>query len=734
MSSTTGKNPEVEASCYAITDCGKGTKRVSLPLPLPCITILVHGVNDVGEAYDAQESGLCKGLNARLDRAHKLAMNAWGDLVASSYRMPPAKPSEGIQADPDAVYFRRTPDRRTWSPVVPFYWGMREEERHIKKDNWHGQWTDRHGNRLDKNGAKNGGPFANATSTLNAMWGNGFSGKIGGSETFADAASSPLHNLKKAAPRHYMLLAAQRLAMLIKMIRNKKGYEHVAINLLCHSQGSMVALTAHALLAQEGHKCAADTLILQDSPYSLEETVLEHHDGVTGGDQQTTVSRIRTLSNIVRYVDDHKSATPMLQDLEFGNKKGKAVAGPNWKPGAGSRHWAMGEVHTFTERDNRGKVYLYFSQDDGTVALMSVQGIGWQGVPDTVRTLGRRYRTPGLLVGKVDAVDTFDFINVSALPALGTGFRQRVFTARQVNGQPVMVGLPPARYEMRSSGGIWPLTEENSTTGNWSASVKQIERGAVRYVNGEELHPKVTPILNSGEAGHRGKLGVSPIDAAIAISAKGAIATRSYMFQEFRTGKRRHASPLTPEEIGIVEDNLPGQRQGAHLAPDDRLRVVGEPWINGDRIEFMYSTETANEARARWQNHATDDNSYHSAIPANPAHAAGVTAYDVSLGQPLPISEDDKAYLAYLCAVADWRTDWSRFQRKKNSPVAMKIYRFLNDEKTAGAKNLILATSFYYQQGTLPSAIAEEGVVKLSRPALIASHTVTDRQSGKYLD
>ena len=38
----------------------KSTKRVSMPMPLPCITILVHGVNDVGEAYRRRKKGLAR--------------------------------------------------------------------------------------------------------------------------------------------------------------------------------------------------------------------------------------------------------------------------------------------------------------------------------------------------------------------------------------------------------------------------------------------------------------------------------------------------------------------------------------------------------------------------------------------------------------------------------------------------------------------------------------------------
>lgn len=739
--------PKVVARAHAILTPSKDTKEVSLPLPLPCITILVHGVNDVGEAYSAQESGLCKGLNARLDRGHKLAMDARGDLVPSSYRMPPAsdadKSKEKIKGDPDAVYFRRTPDRRTWSPVIPFYWGSREEESHIKKDNWHGQWTDRDGNRLDKNGAKNGGPFANATTTLNAMWGDGFNGKVGGSETLAEWASDPLHQLKHACPRHYMLLAAKRLAMLVKMIRNRPGYQNVAINLLCHSQGTMIALAAHALLAEKGGNVSADTLIFQNSPYSLEEPLLERWDGVTGNHQQTTASRIRTLGNIVRYVQACKSSTPALEDLQFTAKvkPSKAVTGPSWRPGNGAQQWAQGEVHAFTERDNRGKVYLYFCPHDKTVALRTVQGIGWQGVPDKIKTtVLQDVPCPGFSLAKsgwspLSAPQRKEErrVEVTALSALGDGFRQRVFTSRPVAGEPFVVGAAPARYQLRTDDGVWPFTEENSTTGNWSAKVAKIERGETRQITGEQLHPPVQAVLTAGEDGHRGKLAVSPIDAAIAVSAgRDAIATAFCSIAEFRTGERRGAQSLTAHEIHELEKRLPNQRQGTS-DPDDRLRLVSLGLVDRGSINCTYSTETANEVRARWQNDATDTNSYHSAIPANPAHAAGVTAYDLSLGAPLPIWEEDRIYLKYLCAVADWRTDWDSLQYSDIDPTAAKIQEIKAQKSEAEAAALVDATFCYYTTGTLPTEISNNGRAVLPRPELIVDFTVADRSSGRLL-
>lgn len=51
----------VSAGAMTIQNC-------AVMRPLPCIVILVHGVNDVGEAYQDQDTGICAGLNSRLGR------------------------------------------------------------------------------------------------------------------------------------------------------------------------------------------------------------------------------------------------------------------------------------------------------------------------------------------------------------------------------------------------------------------------------------------------------------------------------------------------------------------------------------------------------------------------------------------------------------------------------------------------------------------------------------------
>ena len=56
------------------------TCRVGIPRPMPGIVILVHGVNDVGEAYQNQEKGIIAGLNKRLNRTDMYA-HEWNHFI-----------------------------------------------------------------------------------------------------------------------------------------------------------------------------------------------------------------------------------------------------------------------------------------------------------------------------------------------------------------------------------------------------------------------------------------------------------------------------------------------------------------------------------------------------------------------------------------------------------------------------------------------------------------------------
>lgn len=154
---------------------------------MPCIVILVHGVNDVGEAYQNQDTGICAGLNERLGRT---------DLHPHSWNA-----KEFMITDVE--------DNVARSPIIPFYWGYKP----VDKTTWEADQTRyrnelreqrnktdlpydtyqqddekiRHAhnnenidilnNWLDKKThAKGGGTFANATTSIPDMFGPGANG------------------------------------------------------------------------------------------------------------------------------------------------------------------------------------------------------------------------------------------------------------------------------------------------------------------------------------------------------------------------------------------------------------------------------------------------------------------------------------------------------------------------------------------------------------------------------
>ncbi|HFF2829811.1 TPA: hypothetical protein ACGCD9_003756, partial [Stenotrophomonas maltophilia] len=284
------------ATGRVVTQPAGSVQKVILPMPKPAIAILVHGVNDVGEAYVEQETGLCLGLSERLDRTGR----SESLLSGAYYRVPDCGDRDA--SDPDAVYFRRAHTQARFaakgveaqeprSMVIPFYWGFREEEGvnprtgkpWIDKEQPHGEYLDRHGNRLDKDSAKNGGPFANATSCIPDMWADGFSGRIAKVLPSNPVGGTATRPLLKARSRHYMVLAAQRLAMLVRMIRRKNPDD--TINVIGHSQGCLVSLLANAFLKDSGDR-PVDTLVMNHPPYGLGESVL---DKLEVGDRQQTV-------------------------------------------------------------------------------------------------------------------------------------------------------------------------------------------------------------------------------------------------------------------------------------------------------------------------------------------------------------------------------------------------------------------------------------------------------------
>ncbi len=654
---------------------------------LPGVIVLVHGVNDLGVSYPAQEQGLCQGLNERLSRK---------DMEPAGYRLPPKERNDKLLDDPDAVYFRR--DEKGYSPVIPFYWGYRELRSKVQTNTPHGQYLDRYGNRMDKSGAQGGGPFANATSNLPDMWSGGFK-SYGG--VFNMASDAP-HPLRAGPDRRYMVLAAMRLAALVQAIRHHHKDE--TVTLIGHSQGCLLSLLAQAFL-DEWNERPADCLILNHPPYSLHEPFLERSQ--TSALQQCTHARLATLQKLVRVVTDKPHAEPPLTALENGQRWG--VGGPFWKAGDACRYESDKSAdarHVFAERDNRGKVYLYFCPEDLTVGFDNVIGIGSFGVPDTISdpaTVIKKFEEKTGTVPRTALRP--EQLEVPALPTLGQRFFQRVFTLRERSGERFPVGGVPTAYCLLKPGEDYRdyVPPTNSTTLRDTPGT-----GETRCITGEPLAPPCVPDLAYGEIAP-GTIAVDPIDAAVSITNRGigflveTIDDPTGKYADRPTYSQWSTDELSLSELRRVEESL-----NANKAVEDRCRVEMGCRLGPGKLRIT-RTETPNEARLRWQSTGTMENSYHSAIVANPEHSRHVHAFDVAIAQGESVS--NPTYRELLTRLADWRVVTKKDQYKNSGNVVLlqnvQTMPFYAD-LPASVRTLTEANARYYTEGTLPPEVKTE--------------------------
>ena len=668
----TSKHPHTHSDECLLLPGNPLPAEMKLARPLPCFVILVHGVNDLGETYSAQETGICAGLNRRLHRQ---------DLNPARYRMPPARDDTSAAAqkelhtvleDPDAIYYKRSVDPDSaWNSVIPFYWGSRTSDPPITRNHLR---VDRAGNRVDANGAKEGGPVANATTTLVDMWTQGFREKVG-FVNLNDLANQPTHPLLDAVERRYMVLAAQRLAMLIQMIHARNP--EAVVNLVAHSQGCLISLLAQAVLYQKKER-PADCLILNHPCYSLEEPWA---DGQDHEHPQVTHARLTTLAGLIDYVSRSPQALPALATLLDPDRNGGFTGVP--------------KDSGYSDRDNRGRVFLYFCPEDATVGLRTIQGIGWQGVPEH---LGKQ----------------------QPLAALGERFHQRVWTMRARKGSVPKVG-EGTRYVLREKGEeFWPEHVSHITRATPS-------RGEVRILaSGVDLPAPFAPNLRFGESkSHAGYLDVSPSDAATAVTNHGKEKTLKPGTGDFQ--------PLRLSRDDVDDWRPPPRSDGFHWRPHfgsdklhktdlqelekrlnagkgdaDQIQVLSAKRLGDGKLRVEYQ-ESDNDARIRWQTREMDANSYHSAIVANPEHSRHVTAWDLAIGPARICKDKTKAktyrewvketrnFVRYLCTMADWRIGPEEFIKIQKSKEFVNFFKEDNEYKA-----LLDATASYYDNGVLP--------------------------------
>lgn len=725
----------VIAQGAAITHANRaGDRPVMVPGDLPGIVIFIHGVNDPGAVYSTVEEGLCRGLNERLSRID-LKPGSYGVGYKAAASKPKSQKTEKdaeLLDDPDTYLYQRAHVKgATHSGFIPFYWGYRASSGDIARvDNpgevisrtadadgnlmTRGQYQDLHGNRLDRHFAKGGGFFANATNNIPDMYGTGFRadwktqhvnrGAWGGNSVYA--ADAP--------ERRYFVLAAMRLANLISTIRTIQpkplaeahGLDprHETITILGHSQGTILTLLAQAILKQQGQRCV-DCIIMADTPYSLHETE---------DCSQTGHAKLKTLIDIVNEVTREPYSIPALADLLTGSGKSAGRTGPGWTPTQGKRRDAGGTNWiTFDERDNRGKVYLYFCPEDTVVGLKSMRGIGTFGVPDEVPADG------GALAAQPKKK------TMEAMTALAPKrFFQRMWTRmeRDRNGdgkfRKVPVGLKPARAPVREalerlSPGPDAAASMASTAVTMATNVmlqQNFARNDIRFINGEELKPPCEPEMYGGETvrgGPRPRRSDIAGQRAPDDVTKNVILGNQYANLDWVT----ESHSMTPG----VDLEQRKAKFNAEKVPDDQSGNWRTSGAGGFAIQ---REETPNEARERMARdpRAHEANNYHSAVLASEWNHRWVTAMDVAIGQAVTL--DDPVWRDLLILIADWKLDRRAITKIKEST----NYHRLSDETTA----LLDACARYYQKGEFPDAL-----IPTTPPPLVTSELTQKAQAAQ---
>ena len=704
-----------------------GNKVIEHPRDKPGNIIIVHGVNDVGTGYQEVEEGLCAGLEERLSRRFKPA----------AYSMPSDK--NKLIDDPDAVYFKRRIAADTDSPVIPFYWGFRELKENTRTVN--GQKVDRYGNRLDKDLSKGGGPFGNATSTLPDMWNRGVGAP-------ADPTGDRLRPLLNGPGRMYMVLAARRLAALIAMIRDYAPDETVTI--VAHSQGCLLSLLAQAFLMEQGER-TADTLILTHPPYSLVDDVDYKADGInffSGGDDalmkglyerisglQSLHARLQTLVNIVKGIAQAKATAPAFASFGEGTDGGMVEA--RWTPGA--------------DRDNRGKVYLYFCPEDMTVALENMVGIGWQGVPDYIQgteMLGTK-RYANKKTGRASDQSIVPYMQWAAskvirmpLKELGESFRQRVFTSKlrsepqSRKAMPVLIGRAAHDFALRIEGeddhahvaksgrtlrashqvAKWPIDTgakpEEQRLGIRRINGETLAKPCLADMRGNQIDAAKLPAHSSQSRvalADRGPCDeVDPITAAIAIASEDGLNIQP-MVRPDPAGKITYPDKpesLSHPEMKKIEEVYNAEKNPKGTTEENKHVVVSairQP--SGEVIVLM--RESREIARRRWQNEFSAK-SFHSAIFDSRKNHSQVTAYDVAIGRGKACT--DPNFHKYLCAVADWRLK-KPVAKEKPRPEILTWGKFREEFgiyfecEPLWRRELIEGNMEYYSSGLLPKCL-----------------------------
>lgn len=626
--------PKTAGSKMYTTDC-------PVHRPMPGIVILVHGVNDVGEAYQNQERGIIEGLKKRLGR-DDLWPHQWKE---KEFRIRNAAGEMETCADPHKK--QQVCDGIARSPVIPFYWGYRpvdakawkadQREYHeamlrsgrspatprpydayrendpavLRRFGGEGDLDCFH-NSLDPRGVWGGGTFANATTNIPDMLGPGAGGKALAAVGFFSRSELAnggdfTHPVYDNPHRIYQFYAAQRLAALILEIRNRQATRNDTINIVAHSQGTIITLLAN-MLVKQADRDPADCVILNHSPYSLENRWLE--DGQPGH-HQTDAARQQTFKNFCSLMATNARWRPDGDGLMSAEDQQAMLDTMGLPRKAYKSNWYDNPLH---QRNNFGKVYNYFCPNDGTVSLLPIQGFGWRGIPQDI---------------------------AKDIPNL----RQRVFC------QDGSVGLPPDGNPFRKPAALKGDFEYSSVT-NASYSFHDV------IPTGETLPEpfiftlmgQLNPLDETADPDKAYKAPVSGNDALVSYHARAGETART---KEVTVD----SPPYTPFR----------EMQPGHVMTGSELRVLSA-WqmhevisarVTGTSMadKQIVMRRTLTEAELHKLFSKSDDVmfSQHSSIVMSEKVPELAMAYDLAVGPCRSFDVEHGEFWARLMRLADWR-------------------------------------------------------------------------------
>ncbi|MGS3449179.1 DUF3274 domain-containing protein [Klebsiella electrica] len=629
-------------------NAGKPMYTTNCPVhrPMPGIVILVHGVNDVGEAYQNQERGIIEGLKKRLGR-DDLWPHQWEE---KTYKI---RNAEGVMEDctdsqKKQMVCTNIPVR---SPVIPFYWGYRPVDKPVWEDDqsqyreamrnsgnssetplpydayrendpailkrFGGQYAmDCFHNTLDLSGVWGGGTFANATTNIPDMLGPGAGGPSLGfvgflSRTELVNGGDFTHPVYGNPHRIYQFYAAQRLAKLILTIRQNKPTAKDTINVIAHSQGTIITMLANMLVKQEG-EYPADCVILNHSPYSLENRWLENGQP---GHHQTDAARQQTFVNFCRLMATNEKFAASGDGLMTAADQKTLLDTMALPRKEFSSNWYNSPLN---QRNNFGKVYNYFCPNDGTVSLLPIQGFGWRGVPQKL-------------------ADT--------IPNL----RQRVFFQNSSVGH-----APDGEPFRKPAAGKGDFAYSALTNASWDFSDV--------VPNGETLPEpfiftlmgQLNPLDTNADKDNAYKAPVGGNDVMVSYNAKAGASrrTKEEVFDCPPFAPFKHLQPghvLTKNEIRTLKywhdmDIISGEITGVN---DANKKIVVRRNLTEAELHKLFSS--------------SDDVmfSQHSSIVMSPKVPELAMAYDLAIGPCKSFDFEHGAFWKKLLRIADWRSDWS---------------------------------------------------------------------------